>query len=203
MPHVSWQEVLAAVTLCGVAITAARRLRRSWQGLRGRWTALTEQMEAVAQDVQRIRSEVTVNGGTSLRDAVSRVECELAMEREARRWTSGAPANYDVRVRDGFLTEAHVSAAYMTLTGLASSDVADNGWLRCVHPDDRERVRALALSAIEEEDVFVTSYRVRHVTSANETLVEHMARPVRVRRNAPVIGWVGCLIQQPAGSPIP
>jgi PAS domain S-box-containing protein len=182
------------MTVAGILIAGVRSVRGAVQKVRANWSSISNTLASLERDVTQIRAEVTFNGGSSLRDAVSRVESELAMEREARRWTSGAPANYDVRARDGFLMDGNVSAAYMTLTGLGASDVADNGWLRAVHPGDRDRVRALALSALEEHDVFSASYRVRHVSSGVEVHVEHMARPVRVRRSGTVIGWVGCLV---------
>lgn len=53
------------------------------------------------------------------------------------------------------------SLPWEALTGQSAEAAADFGWLDMVHPDDRERVRAVWLEAIAQRRVMDVTYRLR------------------------------------------
>lgn len=187
----AWTGAVGVVGAAGKIAWQVVQWTRHWES---RWEERGETLSALVRDVVKIRNEVTPNGGGSIKDAVSRLEADLAMERGARRFTISHAATYDVRIVDSTVVDPHVSADFITLTGLTPGEVSDNGWLRWVHPSDRERLRALTLSALETQDAFVAGYTGRNVVNGKEYTVEHVGRPVRTRPGGPVIGWVGAII---------
>ncbi|MCM2579982.1 SpoIIE family protein phosphatase [Streptomyces meridianus] len=79
--------------------------------------------------------------------------------------------------------------AWMRVTGQAREQLRGDGWLNCLHPDDRERVAEAWSRAVDEApDLFTCGYRLRH---ADGTYRHYDVRAVPIREDGAVVEWVG------------
>jgi len=140
----------------------------------------------VLTDIQR---ELKANGGGSLRDIITEMRNDHAVERTARRLVHNI-ASFEVTIREGEEVKvSFVSAAYVALTGLTKDDCEDMGWVRAVAPEDRDRVSMLAGHARRDVVVIATSYTAMNVLSGVRTLVDHTGTPV-FNYAGVMVGWV-------------
>lgn len=192
----------------GVVTAASAVVVSGWKGVQFVRSKLTARREAEARKmetldalhrtvthilpiVEDVQKELKANGGGSLRDAINEIRNEQALERAARRVMTNI-ASFEVRVDGEGPTVLHVSPAYVHLTGLTRDDVEDDGWLRAVVPEDRERVSAAGARAYNEHKVFITTYTLQHVHTQERVLVEHTGTPV-FNVVGDCVGWVGVL----------
>lgn len=127
---------------------------------------LTRKMDELMQEIQASRvasqavlAELRPNGGSTIRDAISRIE-------------SGTQANSERMVailqRDttpAFETDASgevsfVNRAYINLAGRQFHELLGHGWVLTVHTEDRAAVRMEWDEAIRDVRAFESRYRV-------------------------------------------
>jgi PAS domain S-box-containing protein len=197
--------------LLGVITAASAVVVSGWKGVQFTRTKLAKRRETEASKVatlnalhstvthmlpiiEDVQKELKANGGGSLRDAINEIRNEQALERAARRVMTNI-ASFEVRIDNEEARVLHVSPAYVHLTGLTREDVEDDGWLRAVVPEDRDRVGASGSRAYAENKVFVTTYTVQHVHTHERTAVEHTGTPV-FNAAGLCVGWVGVLRPQ-------
>ena len=176
-------------------LRAYRAVRDKRRKKEAEWTEVVQSVRTLRDDVHEVKLETKTNHGSSLKDAVRFLQEELAVERVARRSMTKF-ATYDIRVdrETGEFLDLHVSAAYRALTGLDAHEAANGGWLRSVHPKDRDRVADQARIAVASSTAFITQYTLRNVLDKQEVDVEHRGQPVRLAGNGPVVGWVGLIV---------
>ena len=89
----------------------------------------------------------------------------------------------------------HFDASWFSFTGMERAQAigSDEGWLACVHPDDRDRVRDIWRMRSFLLDRYVIEFRVRSA-AGTYAVVLGVAEPVR--EGETVIGWRGwCTLQ--------
>jgi PAS domain S-box-containing protein len=97
---------------------------------------------------------------------------------------------------DGSVVEA---AAWRALTGQTCEETRAEGWLACVHPDDRERTLRAWRDATRTGAPFQVLFRVR---SARGIYLRFDSRAAAVRNpNGAVQEWLGVLLSVPASEP--
>jgi PAS domain S-box-containing protein len=104
-----------------------------------RISGLTDATVALCKRVEAIEGELKPHGGTSLRDAVTRVE-QMTIGTRAHvrlQYQMNQTPTFEIAV-DGAVT--WVNRAYVEEYGMSIDDISGNKWLSPVHPDDRERV---------------------------------------------------------------
>jgi PAS domain S-box-containing protein len=92
-----------------------------------------------------------------------------------------------------FLTDAvgnnlYVNPYYRDYAGVSDQDVAGDGWIAVVHPDDLSRVREASAEAIARGTIFGLDYRLRRKDGEWRW---HSSRATPLRSNGDVVGWVG------------
>jgi PAS domain S-box-containing protein len=190
-----------------VHVRAGRRQRQAAN--EAAQAQLRELSDTVTQQllpaITGIQAQLVANGGGSLRDLITDLRNEHALERAARRVMTNV-ASFEVKVTGDEAQVLHVSPAWVHLTGLTREDCEDDGWLRSVHEDDRDRVAAGASRAYREGKVFVTTYRTFNVHGGPAVRVEHTGTPV-FNTAGHCVGWVAVVrprdvdvIRAPAGS---
>lgn len=173
-------------------VQQARRERLAREAERlSRLDTIVEQVARFGVVLADINHELKANGGGSLRDVITEIRNEHALERAARRVIANA-ASYEIRVdpRSEHAETVHVSPQFVQLTGLTRDDCDDGGWVRAVSAGDRDRVQRLAEKAARDGTVLATTYEIRNVHSGAQTEVEHVATPV-LNYAGSVVGWVG------------
>jgi PAS domain-containing protein len=120
-----------------------------------------------SQDIrlQRVMKEVMPNGGSSLRDAVTRIEVSVGDQSQYLRVMAGTMrANLDSDpYRALFETDAHganlwVNKTYLRWVNRSVQEMLGWGWLACVCDADRERVRDEWLQSVKERRQFQARY---------------------------------------------
>jgi PAS domain S-box-containing protein len=132
----------------------------------------------------RVVKEVLPNGGSSLRDAVSRVENASVEHGAYLRVLAGTMrANLDSDpVRALFETDAHganlwVNKTYLRWVNRSAAEMQGWGWLAAIADRDRVRVRTEWESAVEERRQFNCRYFLRD-SAGVEVEVECSATPI-------------------------
>lgn len=165
-------------------------------------TAACQAMPQVQMQLGVIAREVLPNGGSSLRDVVTRTEVKVDRVEQRQllhEATTRARTDSDPRVAmfecgpDGQNIE--VSDTYCRWLNLSRDELLGWGFLSYIHPADRDEVRDEWHACIEERRVY--SKRHRLITSAGTTLtVDTTARPIP--ETGPVQRWIGVIRQVPA-----
>lgn len=86
----------------------------------------------------------------------------------------------------------YLSPRLLEYTGMAADDALGHGWLAYVHPEDRERLRALAASGVANPVEFTTEYRIRRADGAYRWFQDHGV-PRRSAGGA-FEGFIGCCV---------
>jgi len=81
------------------------------------------------------------------------------------------------------------SSQWSAFTGQTEADALGSGWLRTVHPDDRDLARA-AWAEADEEDGFDVEYRIRRAADDSWRWFRTRAAPVRDDGGA-IVEWLG------------
>lgn len=135
----------------------------------------------------KIANELTPNGGSSLRDAIDRIDRtvrildmrnKIMMEFSGKAWFEA-----DVEGRC-----TYVCRNWTELTGLGLAEAAGNGWILGIHPDDRVLVFDEWDRAVDQDRDFVMSYR--YIDRKNKsTAVRTHAYPYKI--NSKTAGFIG------------
>jgi PAS domain S-box-containing protein len=172
------------------------RWRRSRDERVQRIAYLTKAVDDILPIITDIQRELKTNSGSTLRDVVLEIRNEHAIERQARRVMSNL-ASFEYKLEKDDTHVLHVSPQFVRLTGLTREDAEDDGWLRAVSEDDRDRVAHGFRRAMRESKVFVTTYTVVNIHTEANTRVEHTGTPV-FNHAGDIVGWVGVLRERPA-----
>lgn len=154
-------------------------------------------MPDMHQQLGAIAREVMPNGGSSLRDAVARVETkvdrvesrQLILEATARARSNSDP-NLAMFECDTEGKNIEVSDTYCRWLNLSREDLLGWGFMSYVHPADRESVREEWQACLEERRVY--SKRHKMMTSEGTVMeVDVSARPIP--EVGPVQRWIGVI----------
>jgi PAS domain S-box-containing protein len=151
------------------------------------WRALWELKAILAF----IEAELRPNGGSSIRDAVNRMEMgieaankkiDLVAQRQLQRTNLDATGLWETDSAGRF---TFVNPAMARLAGAAPEDFLGLGWKTHVHPRDRAEVSASWQSAVQDERDFTFVFAF-----GNEVKVRVTGRRMR-GANGDVTGWIG------------
>lgn len=144
--------------------------------------------------LEKMHEEFKPNGGSSLRDAINRIETKLLVEQNARRAMSVA---MDVGM---FETDSEgmfvwVNQKFIDFCGLTTDEAKNYGWINGVYEEDRDRVVEEWFSAVKQKRIFRLDYGMHNTRTLDYTPVKCNAFPVLSIKNE-VIGYVGILTQR-------
>lgn len=151
---------------------------------------LTEQKLEV---LERLEQSVRPNGGSSLRDAVDRIEKEVILANvRARAVLELAP--YGVFEADESGDYTYVNRVWQHMTGVRPDEALGSGWQRAILPEDRVQVAESWQSAVEDERSWVHWYRLKHQDTGAVLPVRVSTVAVR-GSDQRVLGHIGLLVQ--------
>lgn len=141
--------------------------------------------------IEKLHDEFKPNGGSSLRDAVNRIEEKILCEQGARRVLSMA---LDVGVfecdADGLCL--WVNQYYTTITGLSPFEARNFGWINAVDIRDRDGVVEQWDLAIKHKRIFQMEYKLVNILNGIPTKVRCHSSPIFNDKNE-IIGHVGII----------
>lgn len=182
-----WGAVAAAVVSI---VTAHKKVVKPLAArTRQRW------LEAIRDIVRGELAELHPNGGGSIKDQVNRIERMVAKSHAIAR----AHMNNDLS-RMFFETDPNGRAvftnrAYLDFVGRTPAEMASEGWVTSLHPEDREAVYDAWTSAVSQRRVFDLSFR----------MIDRDHRPVLVRciayplfnETLTLLGYLGTVSPEP------
>jgi PAS domain S-box-containing protein len=103
--------------------------------------------KVIKDSLSEIQAQLTNNGGTSLKDAVDRIEHKqdfLSVRMQTHLHTN-SKAIFETD-ENGLVT--YVNRAYTRMTGLSAHEVQREGWVNVIQPTHRERITGLWFKAV-------------------------------------------------------
>jgi PAS domain S-box-containing protein len=162
---------------------------------------LTCPVPGIQLSLDAIRAELHPNGGSSLRDAVNRIDRRTKdMEPSIRRLNISHEVLTEVVDVPFFRSDANGNTTYCSnslcrLAGMSSSkEYMGMNWLTYVHEDDLEHAREGWLSAIKEKRTYIGTFRIINPYSNKIYKITEKATPVLGDDNE-IFGWEGVIIK--------
>lgn len=161
-------------------------------GVIGLWKWIIHPLMTVVREVGPLKEAITVirkevqpNGGSSIKDGISRIERAIGRleEIQAARLNSDDMAIFEADAAGRYIW---VNKSLAKLCGRESVELYDHGWKNCVHQDDREKVAEEWRSAIEDWREFEMDFRLVNHFNGNVTPVHTTA----VRVSTGFLGFV-------------
>jgi PAS domain S-box-containing protein len=183
--------VITAVTVIVVAMTKSYKnlkdgvSRISW--------LFSEQHDhkVIKESLDSIASQLTNNGGTSLKDAVDRIESKQDFMTAHMRTSlhANSKAIFETDREGGII---YVNKAYMRLTGFSGSEVNDMGWVNIIHHEDRSAVVRKWKNAVESRRDFDEYLRIEK--PGGERFDAHAMAYVIRNHDGRMLGHIGELL---------
>lgn len=162
--------------------------------------AAIERFNQIASVIKTMEAQFKNNGGSSLRDAIDRIERKVnKVEKQVDRVDAFSKIlmnmlmDEPVFISDGEGRCTWASSSYTNLVKRPAEELKGRGWESIIHPEDRDRVIKEWHDAIKAERSFDSLYRI----------VDSTGRSVAVRcRSAGNmhIGYLGVIEVQKGGS---
>jgi len=191
--------VLSALVAIGTAmVLLGRHIYRGGQAVTGflsdfgkmpaRVSGLADANKELCKRVGAIENELTPHGGSSLRDAITRVE-QMTIGTRAHvrlQYQMNLTPTFEIAA-DGKVT--WINRAYVEEFGLGLDDISGNKWLSQIHPDDRERVMREYNHIIEDKRQGNIKYRAQFKNEPYREM-DVIIYPIFDHESA-CLGWVG------------
>jgi PAS domain S-box-containing protein len=144
----------------------------------------------IDSDVSSIKKELQHNGGSSLKDYVSRLDAEL-IKQEKRQKALIQDLTYGTFETDATGKIVHVNRTYCRLSGRTPDELMGSGWINCVSSQYRDDVtKNWHLTVTENRDWTDTFSFV--IPTGGEISVIFTATPMFNTKNA-LIGYFGTI----------
>lgn len=88
---------------------------------------------------------------------------------------------------------AQPSQSWQTLTGQSAGEMIGDGWLKAIHPDDREQIRGAFANAVSQKTVYEAECRVRRADGTYRW-IDVRGAPA-LRSDGTVVQWVGICVE--------
>jgi PAS domain S-box-containing protein len=180
MPNIPWTEIAAAF---GSLILISLRLCYSHL----KKQLKSHNSEAVAK-LEKIGSEFSNNGGSSLRDAIDRIEGVTVMN-TGRIWAMMADdssARWEADVKGECI---YMNRTGMKWAGRSFAELRGRGWVNVIDPLDRARVVKEWFDAVRDGRSFESHYSWLDINN-DPIPVSAVSHPLRDAKGV-VTGWIG------------
>lgn len=147
------------------------------------------QLVGLVPKVDSLYSELSSNGGLSIKDRVTRIDDGLGLLNFRSRITQeeSPTAKYECD-EHGMCT--YVNTAASELFGLEPHEMVGNGWLNAIHPDDRVDQWQHWRRSIDNKVPFETVYTVTNRNTDQSYRVKATAAAI-TRADGKVLGYYG------------
>lgn len=196
--NLSLGDILLAVSTVGGAVVGWVK-RNTWviDPLKRVWTRLASlcPKNENGAKLDLLLKEFRPNGGSSFKDAITRVENAVSLQsekllflqkRSEKRDELNNVANFTTNERGECIA---VNKPYLNLCGLSETEVLGNGWANVIADSDREYVFKEWFDAIEHKRDF--HLRFKYKNNANDTTLPVKVDAFIVKDGEKIIGWLG------------
>jgi len=145
----------------------------------------------MASNINKIAAELTPNGGSSLRDAVNRIEFRQIIDGERNRavLNESDHAMFEAD-RNGNCIWANKT--YLSKVGRNLDEISGNGWMNCIDSLNKDDVIAAWELAINQKTNFEYIYKM--IDSRNDTTFNVKCRATVLHNGKnEVVGWFGTI----------
>lgn len=109
------------------------------------------------EKVEKMTAQFERNGGSSMRDSVDRIERSITqLDSRQRILLSLVP--YAVVETDANGKVIFTNRIYQVWVGRPEDEVLGDGWVNCIHPSDRERVKHEWSEAVQESRTYESRF---------------------------------------------
>lgn len=173
-----WLELLAPI---GIAFGFIWRV---W--LKKRFTELSD----LYVKVQKISEEFSPNGGSTLRDAINRIEDKITLQEQK---TLAIIKSFPIGtwISDKYGKCVDVNRSLCKIMGRTESEIKGDNWSNWIHPDERDDVFEEWYRAVNNMMTFDMTYRYV-LPDGRIQKVHGVAYQLRTERNE-LIGFLGTL----------
>lgn len=141
-----------------------------------------------------IKKELSTNGGSSLKDAINRIELKLALQ-DGKHKVTLSLLDVPIWESDENGNCLWVNRAYRRITGYDIDSVKDMGWVSIIASCDRERVSEEWESSVKDHRHFSLTYNI--LTPVGKVLsVDGEGYPIYLNDSSKntVKGYIGVLL---------
>jgi PAS domain S-box-containing protein len=139
----------------------------------------------------KVVSELTPNGGSSIKDAIGRIETRQLIEVQVRKALSNDSLS-GVWEMDAEGKMTYANRTYQRIVGSSYEDLDGWGWTNSIHKDDRTTVVNEVRTALEQHRELNVQFRVVKFTEET-VLVCMVGHPLKDRAGS-LKGFVGQLV---------
>ena len=135
-----------------------------------------------------IMKELKPNGGSTLRDAIQRLESRQGMLTAKFIAMLDQPNNPPTFETDAAGRCTWASSSYLSMIGRSFDEISGYGWTNAIHLDDLENVRDEWNLAVEQKRTFEYVYRFRHTSGAS---IKVSTRAIPTVVQSEIVGYMG------------
>ena len=151
-----------------------------------------EKLNTVPQTVDTIKKELFANGGSSLRDAINRIEKHQCVEfAKTKLLLNDSDHMYFETDEEGMCVDANEN--YLKMLGIEQKDCLGNSWKQCIHPKDKEAVLAEWELCVKDKTPFDCKYRF--LNKKDEAIPAHVRAMVIKSIDGKIVGWLGIVVK--------
>lgn len=179
-------EISAIIAIIGALAlwfkSVRRLIQRIWNNTIGSRT----------QQLNRIEAELISNSGSSMRDAVKRIENRV---NEIDAFQRAQLNLHDVAVvrTDSKGKVIAVNREYQRLTGASLSEVAGDGWINVIHASNRDEIVRKWFNAVRDRREFHEDILFININT-DETFMAHANVYKEIDNNDNIVGYLGVII---------
>ena len=144
---------------------------------------------SIPSTIKEIKAELKYNGGSSLKDLISKVENRQSIQEQRLCFVLDATPNIGVFETDETGACTKVSLGYALMAGMSQQDCLVSGWINNIHPEDRDKVYSEWKNAIEHSRPFYLKYRFG--TEGNYSEVIGKSTPITSKGK--ITSWIGVI----------
>ena len=141
--------------------------------------------------IDRILMELQSNNGTSLKDAIVRIE-ERQQTMDAFFRAQLNLHNVAIVRTDAFGKLTAVNRQYQRMTGYSLAEVQGDGWINTIHPKDQERVKRNWAAAVGGKREYVEDIQIK--TALGDTFMAHASVFREIDADGTVRGYLGTIV---------
>lgn len=145
---------------------------------------------SMPETIDRIEKETKANGGSSLRDAINRIEKRQLVQEHRILSLLDITTEISIFELDHYGNIIRSNTAFLTLIGKSADELIGHSWINNISHEDRDRIFKEFTEATIQKRMFSSVFYVKNGTTKCE--IECKIQPVLTKDNE-IISWLALL----------